>query len=189
MKNIRLLTLAVDLILFLSAGIIFTSCIEINGSGYSDLSESDRLHVKPCTSCPDSLYNDGNLYQVTAEQVKAFIQKEQQVLVYEYLPFCSGESGRSPLEIKKFCDEKNLKCLIIASVYDGIIPIPETYTFPMMVIDHTVYQTNNYQQYGDAFYQDLTGCDDESRQMMGMYHLFCEGKYVHSFDSLTDCCL
>lgn len=30
----------------LTAGVILTSCIEVNGSGYSDLSESEKLHVK-----------------------------------------------------------------------------------------------------------------------------------------------
>ncbi len=30
----------------LTAGAILTSCIEVNGSGYSNLSESEKLHVK-----------------------------------------------------------------------------------------------------------------------------------------------
>ena len=108
-------------ILFLVMGVLLTSCIEINGSGYSDLSESEKQQVKKCTSDLGALQNDGNLYQITAEQAKEYIKNEQNVLVYEYLPFCSGDSGRSPMEVKRYCDEKDLKCLIISSVYDGIL--------------------------------------------------------------------
>lgn len=172
-------------ILFLITGVFLTSCIEFNGSGYSDLTESEKQHVKKCTSTLDSLQNDGNLYQVTAEQVKAYIKKEPKVLVYEYLPFCSGESGRPPMEVKQYCDKKGLKCLVIASVYDGILPIPPTNTFAMLVIDHEVYGTDNYLEYSNQFYRKLTGSDDESRKT-STYHLFYNGKYVRSIASLAD---
>lgn len=171
-------------ILFLVTGVLLTSCIEINGSGYSDLTEADRQHVKKCTGNIGTLQNDGNLYQITAEQVKEYIQKEHKVLVYEYLPFCSGESGRSPIEVKGYCDGKGLKCLVISSVYDGIFPIPTACTFPMLVINHQVFGTDNYQEYGDKFYQQLIGNDAQSRE--GSYHLFSDGKYVRSFESLVD---
>ena len=172
-------------ILYLVTGVLLTSCIEINGSGYSDLSESEKQHVKKCTSSLGALQNDCNLYQVTAKQVKEYIQKEQNVLVYEYLPFCSGGSGRSPIEVKRYCNEKGLKCVVVASVYDGIFPIPATNTFPMFVIDHQVYGTDNYQEYGDKFYLELTGSDEQSRKE-STYHLFYNGKYVRSIVSLDD---
>ena len=171
-------------ILFLFAGMLFTSCIEINGSGFSDLTASEKQHVKKCESNLEALQNDGNLYQVTAKQVKEYIQKEHKVLVYEYLPFCSGESGRSPMEVKSDCDKKGLKCLVISSVYDGILPIPTTYTFPMLVINHQVFGTDNYQEYSDQFYQKLMGCKSQSRE--GIYHLFSDGKYLRSVVSLAD---
>ena len=170
--------------MFLVTGVLLASCIEINGSGYSDLTESEKQHVKKCTSSLGTLQNDGNLYQITAEQVQEYIQKEHNVLVYEYLPFCSGESGRAPMEVKDYCDKKELKCLVVSSVYDGIFPIPETNTFPMLVIDHQVLGTDNYQEYGDKFYLQLIGIDGQLRE--GIYHLFSEGKYVRSIDSLTD---
>ena len=165
-------------------GMFLTSCIEINGSGYSDLTESEKQHVKKCTADLGILQNDGNLYQITTKQVKEYIKKEHNVLLYEYLPFCSGESGRSPKEVKSYCDKKELKCLVVSSVYDGIFPIPETNTFPMLVIDYQVYGTDNYQEYGDKFYQQLIGIDGQSRE--GTYHLFSDGKYVRSFVSLND---
>ena len=172
-------------ILFIVFGTLLASCMEINGSGYSSLTESDKQHVKKFTSTLGTLQNDGNLYQVTVEQVKEYIEKERNVLVYEFLPFCSGESGRSPMEVKVYCDGKDFKCLVIASVYDGIFPIPTSNTFPMLVIDHQVYGTDNYQEYSNKFYQQLTGSNDESRKESS-FHLFSKGKYEHSLVSLMD---
>ena len=83
---------------------MLVSCIEINSSGYSDLSESERRHVRACSSPIDSLRNDGNIYKVNVGQVSGCIARHDKVLVYEYLPFCSGENGRSPLEVKRLCD-------------------------------------------------------------------------------------
>ena len=60
-------------VLFLTAGVILTSCIEVNGSGYSDLSESEKRHVKKCEAPLDSIKNDGNLYKVTVRQVKDYV--------------------------------------------------------------------------------------------------------------------
>ena len=76
-------------VLFLTAGVVLTSCIEVNGSGYSDLSESEKLHVKKCESSMDSIKNDGNLYKVTVRQVKDCINGYKEAIVYEYLPFGS----------------------------------------------------------------------------------------------------
>ena len=42
-------------VLFLTAGVVLTSCIEVNGSGYSDLSESEKLHVKKNAKLPWTL--------------------------------------------------------------------------------------------------------------------------------------
>lgn len=175
----------VQAILLLLTGTFFASCIEVNTSGYSDLTESERLHVMPCKKNLAALENDGFLYQVTVKQVQTFIQGIPRILIYEYLPFCPGENGRAPMEVKRFCDSNGLNFLVISTVYDGIFPMPSTNTFPLFVIDHRKYKTDNYQDYGEAFYSQLTGCNDELRQRAS-YHLFCYGKYVRSFTSLTD---
>lgn len=89
------------------------------------------------------------------------------------------------MEVKDSCEEKGLKCLVGASVYGGIFPILATYTFPMQVIDHQVFETDNYQNYGDLFYRQLTGNDDPTRKE-DTYHVFRNGKYVRSLASLVD---
>lgn len=170
-------------VLFLTAGVILTSCIEVNGSGYSDLSESEKQHVKTCEAPLDTIKNDGNLYQVTAKQVKDCINGYKEVIVYEYLPFCSGDNGVSPAKIKKSCDKQNIHLIVISSVYDGIFPIPSDNTFPLFVIDNNVYHTDNYQTYGEQFYKSLTGSDSENRKI-NSFHYFCNGKYIDSYSSI-----
>ena len=93
--------------LFLLTETVFASYIEVNRSGYADLTESEKLHVKPYTNDLITLKNNGFLYQVTTEQVKAYIQKEHYILVYEYLPFLlrrnyGGKAVLQQEEIKAF---------------------------------------------------------------------------------------
>ena len=172
-------------VLFLIAGAILTSCIEVNGSGYSDLSESEKRHVKKCEAPLDSIKNDGNLYQVTVRQVKGCINGYKETIVYEYLPFCSGDNGIPPTEIKRTCDKRNIHLVVISSVYDGIFPIPLDNTFPLFVIDNSVYHTDNYQTYGEQFYKSLTGSDSEDRKT-NAFHYFRNGKYVNSYPNLSN---
>lgn len=173
-----------NLMITLVAGTVLVSCIEINGSGYSSLSELDKRHIRSCSCLLDSVNNDGNLYKVTVNQVKDFVRRNDKVLVYEYLPFCSGENGRSPAEIKQICDQKNIQLIVVSSVYDGIFPISSTNTFPLFVIDNGVYHTDNYQTYGEKFYKDLTG-SDEQRRKVNSYHYFQEGKYIRSYSTIS----
>lgn len=174
-----------NLMITLVAGTILASCVELNGSGYSSLSESDKRHVKSCQYSLDSINNDGNLYKVTVSQVKNLVRRHDKVIVYEYLPFCLGENGRSPVEVKQVCDQKNIQFIVISSVYDGIFPIPPTNTFPLFVIDNSIYDTDNYQTYVEQFYSDLTGSDKEDRQV-NPYHYFLKGKYICSYSTVSE---
>lgn len=166
------------IILCIISGAVISSCIEINGSGYLRLTEEEKSHVKVCTSPLDSVSNDGNLYTVKVEQVKEYVKSKPKVLVYSYLPFCPA--SQNPAEMKEYCDKNGLDFIVISSVYDGILPIPRTFTFPVFVIDLTPYDTDNYQKYGDEFYSALTNDDSENRQISSC-HLFQNGRYVKSF--------
>ncbi len=172
-----------NLVLFLTAEAILTSCIEVNGSGYSDLSESEKQKVKECEAPLDSVKNDGNLYKVTVRQVRECIKGYKEAIVYEYLPFCSGDNCRPLAEIKQICDKRNIHLVVISSVYDGIFPISSSNTFPLFVIDNNVYHTDNYQTYGEQFYKNLTGSDSEDRKVSS-FHYFRNGKYVCSYESI-----
>lgn len=64
-------------VLFLTAGVVLTSCIEVNGSGYSSLSESEKTACKEMRSS----YNTDN-YQKYGE------------LFYKSLTQCDDENRR-----------------------------------------------------------------------------------------------
>lgn len=106
------------------------------------------------------------------------------MLVYEYLPFCSSESGRSPEEVRTKCGELHLECVVISSVYDGVLPMSK-YKFPVFVIDKAPYNTDNYQDYSNEFYKALTHGDDEDLAT-GSFHYFSKGKYVYRYASVSD---
>lgn len=167
----------------LTAAALLSACIEINSSGYSDLSETEKQHVRACTVPLDSVTNDGNLYKVTVGQVRDYIRRNKEVIVYEWLPFCSGSNGRPPMEVKRACDRRHIPLVVISSVYDGVFPIPATNAFPLFVIDNAAYNTDNYQTYGEAFYKALTGSDSEERQV-NSFHYFHDGRYVRSFEGV-----
>ena len=163
--------------------IVLYSCIEINSSGFSSLSEEEKQKVKNSTNPIDSIKNDGCLYKVTAKQMGLYFKNKENVLVYEYLPFC--KEANVPAEVKQICDEKKWDCIVISSVYDNIFPIPLSNTFPMFVIDNSVYDTDNYQTYGNLFYADLTNNNSDER-VMGTLHLFHKGKYKCSYTSINE---
>lgn len=166
-----------------SAASFMVSCIELNGSGYSSLTEQERLHVKECAVSLDSITNDGNLYAVKVDQVKDYLQDRHGVLVYEYLPFCSGESGRNPAEIQQYCVKNQLDLVVISSVYDRVLPISLNLKFPVFVVDRTPYGTDNYRKYSEKFYSALTN-DNSKMRKTSSYHFFIDGKYVKSRSSL-----
>jgi len=174
----------IRLTLFLIFGIVITSCVEVNGSGYDSLTEQEKQYVKPCKVAIEQIKQDGNLYKVKVGQVRDFINKKQNVLVYEYLPFCSGESGRSPAEVKQICRDLHLECIVISSVYDGLFPL-DKYKFPVFVIDNVSYGTDNYQVYSNEFYKALTHSDGKKRKL-GSFHYFRDGKYICSYTSVLN---
>lgn len=173
------------IVVLLLLGTVLSSCIEINGSGYSILSDEDKKHVIICNQPLDSLTNNGNLYAINTKQVKEYLQNKHRVIVYEYLPFCSGESGTNPQTIYEICKQKAMDLLVVSSVYDGILPISQNIEFPIFVIDFNPYHTDNYQKYSEEFYKCLTNDDSEDRKYSS-YHLFEEGKYIKSLSNLGE---
>lgn len=164
---------------------VVQSCIEINSSGYSTLSEQEKAHVKVCRSSLNGITKDGNLYKVNVKQVKSWLQHKHMAIVYAYLPFCSGESGRDPIDVKKKCDERHLDLIVISSVYDDLFPICKKTNFPIFVIDQTPYKTDNYQKYSYEFYSALTNTKSDNGEWE-TYHLFKNGQYIESYSSLEN---
>lgn len=175
----------VAFITFIIFGIVLYSCVEFNGSGYSKLSNEEKEHVKSCDLPLDSIVNDGNLYMVDTKKVLECLQSKRRVILYEYLPFCSGNSGIHPQIVKNVCNKKHIDLIVISSTYDGILPILDNVNFPIYVIDKKQYKTDNYQVYSEQFYSTLTNCDSANRKSCS-YHLFEKGEYINSYQEIED---
>ena len=170
---------------FIIFGTVLYSCVEINGSGYSELSNEEKEHVKSCFLPLDSIVNDGNLYMIDTKKVLECLQSKRRVVVYEYLPFCSGNSGIHPQTVKNVCNKKQIDLIVISSTYDRLFFILDSVNFPIFVIDSKRYKTDNYQVYSEHFYRTLTNCDSENRKSCS-YHLFVKGEYKNSYQKIED---
>lgn len=154
------------------------SCISINGTGYSLLSQEERMRIKPCPIDMDSINDFGTLYSITAEETIAYIQQEEKVLVYEYLPFCKSKNCILPETVYDSCTTRGIKCLIISSTYDRLFPLNNKY--PLFVINHSVYKKDNYQANSEKFYRAITK-NDSDRRKYSNFHYFENGHYVDSY--------
>ena len=162
--------------------LLFVSLIGINESGYESLSPDEKARVKVCDRPMSEIVYDNQVYQVTVEQVRAYMKDIPDLIVYEYLPFCGAPSCVPPIHAHKFCKKKGLSVCVISSTYDGLFQLQQK-TLPLFVINHTVYGTDNYQKYSEQFYNALTGTTPEEREFHA-YHYFKNGYYVCSYGSL-----
>lgn len=176
---------AIFLLYLMIFGTVIQSCVQINGSGYSQLTNEEKEHVKKCHLSIDSITKDDNLYMVDTKRVLEYLKNKQRAIVYEYLPFCSGNSGMNPQYVRDICKEKQVDCIVISSTYDELFQIANSVDFPIFVIDIKHYNTDNYQIYSDMFYHTITNNDSENRKICS-FHLFENGKYIHSFLSIED---
>jgi len=173
--KLRVLTLY-SLIFSLSA------CVSVNGSGYESLTDAQKGKVVRCESSIGRLGNGHSVYQITVAQLKEYLDKQDSVIVYEYLPFCSSENCVSPILAEKLCTSKGYSFCLVATTYDGLFGIGELH-HPILAIDFAQYHTNNYKKYGRAFYKELTG-KSLSERGYGRYHLFVKGKYQATYCSI-----
>lgn len=162
--------------------LLATACANVNGTGYDTLTDNEKEHVKTCDRNISEIRNDGNVYKVMVAQVRNYIQQEKDIIIYEYVPFCDGESGTSPSRVAEVCNQRQVKLMVVSTVYDDLFPVKD-YTFPVFVIDNGPYHTENYQKYAEQFFHELTGSDEDNRAY-GFFHYFHNGNYVRSFSSL-----
>lgn len=160
-----------------------SSCV-INGSGYESLSEKEKEKVKDCSTRIDSIKNDGNIYMVDAKQVKQYLSDKDCVLVYIWAPYCKSDICVSPLDAEKICKERGIELCLVSDSYEDT-DLAGNVKCPILVISRLAYATNNLPKYRSLFEEELTGKTDKETGY-SRYHLFVHGKYVKSFEKITD---
>ena len=159
---------------------VFVSCVEFNDSGYARLNEEEKRMVKNL-DCPIEQIEDyQKLYKIRVEQILDFVKKEPYVMVYDYLPFCKSPNVKTIDEIHEFAKQKGAACVVVSSVYDGILPISPDSKTPIFVIDSAPYKTENYQKYSERFYTELTHGNPQ-KLIEKNIHYFRNGKYMGSY--------
>lgn len=163
----------------------FTSCVVvINDAGYSFLPAEEKQRVVKCDRPIDSLRYDGKIYQVDASMVWEYVEGKGNVIVYNYLPFCSGEYCINPKAAEQICSEHGFGFCLVASSYDKLSLVPEL-GVPVLAIDTDTYGTNNYKRLGRKFYDELTGTTYKARGY-GSFHRFDNGHYVKTYNDIND---
>ena len=89
--------------LLLSLWAFSSSCVRVNQSGITELSSAEKMHVKPLKVAMDSVTRDGNMYQVTAAQVREYLKHKGDVIVYEFMSTCPSEKRVKPNALIKLC--------------------------------------------------------------------------------------
>lgn len=162
--------------------LFLSGCMHSRTSGYQQLTAEEKARVKVCQGPMSQIVYDGNVYQVTATQVRDYMRDIPDLIVYEYFPLCTISSCVSPTHVLKFCKRKGLRLCVISSVYDGLFLLKQQ-VLPLFAISPAVYGTDDYQVYTSRFYDELTGVSEEERGP-ALYHYFKYGTYVCSYGNL-----
>ncbi len=186
--KILLATMGVVLaLLILAIGyLLVTSDLEVSVGGMSsdyeklDKKQQERVHQAVTL---DSLKADGNVYRVTPQQVKSYLQGKGKVLVYSYTPYCNGKACQKPSDAEKKCEENGIELLLIANNYQQIFENTRDYNRPVFVIDNK--DVEGRLEYIQLFYTSLTAPAKWSITD-GIYLVFNKGKYIKGFTNIED---
>ncbi|MDD7079761.1 MAG: hypothetical protein PUI06_03305 [Prevotella sp.] len=164
--------------LLLSLWAFSSSCVRVNQSGITELSSAEKMHVKPLKVAMDSVTRDGNMYQVTAAQVREYLKHKGDVIVYEFMSTCPSEKRVKPNALIKLCRSIGFDVCVISCTYDAVFPLSQ-YQCPMFVVNTNYYNTENMGEYCSKFYSELCGKNYE--EIEGIYLYFHKGQYVTDF--------
>lgn len=186
MKKINLYFLYRSAILLVVLCLLCASCISLGGlyCGYNQLSDEQKQQVKVLETFIENIVADGNIYLVTHEQVAAFIKTHEDVLIYEYTPWCSAENCANPHEVAKLCKERGSAFLLISTTLEDFSDLLKL-KLPTFAINHHAYQTNVRSKYLRKFYDTLTGIPEKERGL-GSYYIFRNGQFVQAYKNFRD---
>lgn len=121
---------------------------------------------------------------VTVEQVKEYLSNHDNVIIYDYTPFCKSSFCLPPNILEDICKKNNTDLLVISNIYDDIF-LGVTNNFPILMIKTSVYNTKSRAKYIDKFYHSLIGLNLKEIDYAS-YHYFSNGNYIKSFKNPQD---
>jgi hypothetical protein len=178
----------IHILIVISLSLLFDSCIRTSGftSGFKSLSEEEKTRIIPLRDeIQDSKNIDSatqRIYSITCNQLRKYIKENNKVLVYDWTPFCRSSSCINPTLIKRFCDENNMKFILIANCYTGVFKFNSN-TIQVFSINNEAYRTDVRSRYSRLFYEELTGMKYKSLHSL-IY--FDNGSFVGSYDNISE---
>nr|WP_309569048.1 hypothetical protein [Hoylesella timonensis] len=97
------------------------SC-QISGltSGYNHLSKQQKEKIIDYNGKIDNISDFTNVYNVTVEQVKEYLSNHNNVIIYDYTPFCKSSFCLPLNTLEDICKKNNTDLLVISNIYDDI---------------------------------------------------------------------
>lgn len=186
MRTKKLTVVAANLLLCL----LFFSCTFANlpgfYSGYKLLTDEQKERVIRCDRPIEELENDGNVYVVDTAQVRAYLQRHDSVMVYDWGVNCHAEHCISLPLFESLCKSHGVTPCIVKEYFQlDSLPSRKKVASPILFIDKSMYRTDYCNKYTKRFYGQLTGTTMKERGY-GRFHLFVKGGYVDTYDACTD---
>jgi len=144
------------------AGILsLHSCITIDGltSGYSRLSEEDKNQIV-FSDAQDNiceLSKNGKIYAITGDQLYKCIETQENVMVYKWVPHCTGSHCYLLSYVQSYCDSHGFTLYVIADYYDStrMFREQENISLPLFSANEKYYKTKYRNRYTKLFVKDL----------------------------------
>lgn len=128
-------------------------------SGYSKLSEEHREKVV-FLDAKDNVYEqekDGKIYAITGEQLRKCIETQENVIIYKWVPHCTGPHCFLLSYLQSYCDSHGYILYVVSSYYDSTRMITEqkNISLPLFSINEKYYKTKYCCRYTKLFVEDL----------------------------------
>ena len=164
----------------------FYSCISIEGitSDYDKLNEEQKSRIIKYDGSIEELSVDGNVYVIKTGQVRDFISNHNNVIIYDYTPWCKGDNCVSPIMLEKICNDNGFKLLLIADSFVEIFKTKSQQS-PMLFIDYDVYNTKKRNKYIRLFFDELTQTSEKQRGC-GMFYVFEKGTFKGAKNNISE---
>lgn len=173
-------------IIYILSVLSFASCVRVKGlySGYNHLSLREKEMIVDYNGSIDSLAANDSVYRISVGQLAEYVRAHDKVIVYDYLPYCSGKDCVSPLLLEQYCKANNYELCVVASVYDDLLGLSGL-SVPVLAINNDSFGTNLQARYTHRFYDELTGVNSSERGDK-RYLYFNKGRFVKAFENIEE---
>ena len=170
----------------LATSLLLASCSLINVVGYTSgikkLNENQKARVVNAIKPIEELPRDKCIYIVGEDQLRDYIQKQENCIVYEWISQCPYNS--LPLTVERYCDSLGIVPIFLLSSFSS-----ESFTnynakhSPLLFIDTTPYKTDVAYKYMEKLRSHLTGVPES---FPFLYWKFKQGNFVGFLESEED---